>query len=78
MLAAVEQDIVGLLTECLGLELQNGHTEQAIACIQAALEFNFFSPHFDGKVLLSMPNLHPFSSRGLFWQGSDIVLLYSV
>lgn len=48
VMAAVERDIAALFVECLGLELQSGHTEQATACMQAVLEFNFFCPDSDG------------------------------
>lgn len=50
VMVAVELDIVAFFIEYLGLELQSGHTEQAIACMQAALEYNFFCPDFEGKL----------------------------
>lgn len=37
-----------LLLEYLQMQLQSGHTERAVACIQALLEFNCFSPEFPG------------------------------
>lgn len=50
VIVAVERDIVAFFAEYLGMELQSGHTEQAIACMQAALEYNLFSPDFDGML----------------------------
>jgi len=37
-----------LVLEHLQMQMQSGHTEQAIARIQALLEFNCFSPEFPG------------------------------
>ena len=48
VVAACERDILVLLLEHLQLQMQSGHTEQAIACIQTLLEFNCFSPEFPG------------------------------
>lgn len=49
VLAACERDILVVLLEHLTLQMQSGHTEQAIACTQALLEFNCFSPDFPGE-----------------------------
>lgn len=48
VVSACERDILVLLLEHLQLQMQSGHTEQAIACIQTLLEFNCFSPEFPG------------------------------
>ena len=49
-MAACERDMVALLLEHLQLQMQSGHTEQAIACIQALIEINCFSPDFPGRL----------------------------
>ena len=49
-MAACERDMVALLLEHLQLQMQSGHTEQAIACVQALIEFNCFSPDFPGRL----------------------------
>ncbi len=48
VVAACERDILVLLLEYLQIQMQSGHTERAVACIQALLEFNCFSPDFPG------------------------------
>lgn len=50
VIVAVERNIVAFFAQYLGMELHSGHTEQAIACMQAMLEYNFFSPEFDGAL----------------------------
>ncbi len=54
-MAACERDMVSLLLEHLQLQMQSGHTEQAIACMQALIEFNCFSPEFPGRL---QPSCH--------------------
>ena len=51
---SVEHELVLLSTDWLQLELQSGHSEQALACLQAQVEFACFAPAFPGAVLLHM------------------------
>ena len=60
VVAACERDILVLLLEYLQMQMQSGHTERAVACIQALLEFNCFSPDFPGASH-PLPSLSHFS-----------------
>ena len=55
VVTACERDILVLLLEHLQMQMQSGHTERAVACIQALLEFKCFSPDFPG---VSHPACH--------------------
>jgi hypothetical protein len=48
VLTAVERDLGTLFLEHVSLEMQSGHNEQAMACLQSFIEFNCFSPDFEG------------------------------
>ena len=48
MLLGVERDLAELLADYLQFELQSGHSEQGVACLQALVEFNCFTPAFPG------------------------------
>lgn len=48
VLLGVERDLAELLADYMHFELQSGHSEQAIACLQALVEFNCFAPAFPG------------------------------
>ena len=61
VVAACERDILALLLEHLQVQMQSGHTERAVACIQALLEFNCFSPDFPGTAHASMQSSIPMS-----------------
>jgi len=50
------------------MQMQSGHTEQAIARIQALLEFNCFSPQFPG-VLDTCTQLNAPSSQSTTQDG---------
>lgn len=50
VLAEVERDSGVLFLEYVSLEMQSGHTEQAVVCMQALLEFTFFAPSFEGAL----------------------------
>ncbi len=52
-----------LLLEYLQMQMQSGHTERAVACIQALLEFNCFSPDFPGTAHPSYPCLSSYHGR---------------
>lgn len=48
VLLGVECDLAELLADYLRFELQSGHSEQGVACLQALVEFNCFAPAFPG------------------------------
>jgi hypothetical protein len=50
VLLGTEREIVQLMADWLQFELQSGHTEQALACLQAQAEFACFAPTFPGAV----------------------------
>ena len=51
VLLLVERELVLLSLEWLQQELQSGHAEQAVACLQAQVEFACFAPDFPGVLM---------------------------
>lgn len=53
IVAETEEAVVGFFIEGCRFEMQSGHTERAIASIQAALEYACFAPSFPVGMLCS-------------------------
>ena len=53
IMAETEQALVGFFVEGCRFEMQAGHMERGIACIQAALEYTCFQP----SIPVGMPSL---------------------
>jgi hypothetical protein len=47
-MAALERHLVALLCDATAADLASGHTELAVARLQAALEYNCFAPPIFG------------------------------
>lgn len=69
-----ESNLVAFLLDAIRFDMQSGFTEEAVARIQAVLEFNLFAPELPvGKhsrglwVFSSKPSQH--------WKGHDVLLL---